>query len=716
MSVSDARVRRLLHEFRNRKERRSTQGTGARRRRRWLTTGLAVASSLAAVLALGLAPALAVHDTGAFELDGNATSSTTVAGDDWDHVCHQVLGSDCSTTSDTSAFGGATAVDWVSEPNLNSTIFTGGGSKDPQDISNWAWKDGAGGLPDKDNLLHSFAAEYSLPPSSSCPSNGAPACNLLYFGSDRFDNSGDAQQGFWFFQNSIGLGNNSVNGGTGFTGVHKAGDVLVISDFSNGGTTSTITVYAWDPTCKKTTGSTVGTCGDANLRIKGTSTNANCGTAPAADSFCGIVNPGTITMPWPFTDKSGTPANGALNGEFYEGGLNLSAIGLGDKCFASVASETRSSTSTTATLKDFILGQFGACGSSTTTQSSITGSTSIGTGSVSVSDSATVKVTGISTWNGTVQFSLRGPIGSALETSTDIGGPVAVSNTTPTVSSGSATVTAAGDYCWSAHFHSTTTGVPDSNDNGDNECFTVTPVTPTFPTTAGPDVVLGNPVTDSANLSGTSTQPGTPVINGPQGPAAGGTITFTLLKDDCSTLATGTGTNPQPVSVKGNGTYGPVSFTPDAIGTYHWVATYTPASGDPNNLGSTFNGDCLDTNETVVVNSVASSMTSAQSFIPNDSAMVSAPAGGQLNGTMHFAVFEGTDCSSTAIYTQDVPVSGPASGTTVHTTNTQVSTTAANISWQLTYTSNNPAQRSIPASCFEHSTLTISNDGTISSP
>jgi hypothetical protein len=82
---------------------------------------------------------------------------------------------------------------------------------------------------------------------------------------------------------------------------------------------------------------------------------------------------------------------------------------------------------------------------------------------------------------------------------------------------------------------------------------------------------------------------------------------------------------------------------------------------------------------------------------------------------MNFQVFENTDCSGTPIYTQDVPVTG-ASPQTVHTTNTTVSTTAANVSWQLTYTSNNPAQRSIPANCFEHSTLTIDNDGTVSSP
>jgi hypothetical protein len=679
-----------------------TIGNGGRR---WLFAGITSILVTAAMTLSFSAPAAAVHDTGAFELDGNAINGPT-PGDDWDNVCHQVLGTDCSTSSNTS---GATAVDWVSEPNLNTTIFTGGGSKDPQDVNQWAWKDGAGGLPDKDNLLHSFAARYSLAPSSTCPSSGA-TCEVLYFGSDRFDNSGDAQQGFWFFQNSIALGSNSVGGGTGFTGVHRTGDLLVISDFSNGGSTSTITVFSWDPTCKKAGG----TCGDANLRTLATSANANCASAAAGDTFCGIVN-GTngTTAPWPFTDKSGNSTY--LQGEFYEGGLNLSALGLGDRCFASVGSETRSSTSTTATLKDFVLGQFGRCGSSVTTQSSVTGSTSIGTGSVSVSDSATVTVSGIATWAGSMQFHLRGPIGSALEVSTNIGGPVAVSNSTPTVQSNTAAVTAAGDYCWSAHFTSTTTGVPDSDDDTTNECFTVTPVTPALPTTAGPDVVLGNPVTDTAALSGTSNQPGTPAINPTTaGAPAGGTITFTLLAANCTTLASGTGTNPQSVTVSGNGTYGPVSFTPDAVGTYHWKATYTPATGDPNNVGSTFNGDCSDTNEEVVVTSVASSMTSQQSFIPNDKATVTAPAGGNLAGSVKFEVFESSDCSGTAIYTQTVAVSG-ASPQTVSTTNTTVSTTAANVSWRLTYTSTNPAQQSISATCLEKTALTIDNGGTATS-
>src|SRR5438132_7502284 len=209
----------------------------AGRARRYLV-GPVLAALLTALLFPGAA--FAVHDTGAFELDGNATSSTS---DDWDKVCHQVMGSDCSTTSNTN---NAKAVAWTAEANPNSTIFTGGGSKDPIDIDQWAWKDGAGGLPDKDNLEHAFAARYSLPPSASCPSGGNPTCEVLFFGSDRFDNSGDAQQGFWFFQNPISLGGAKSGGGSSFNGVHRNGDILVISDFSNGGTTSTITIYKWN--------------------------------------------------------------------------------------------------------------------------------------------------------------------------------------------------------------------------------------------------------------------------------------------------------------------------------------------------------------------------------------------------------------------------------------------------------------------------------------
>src|SRR5438552_13658410 len=251
---------------------------------------------LVAVLVISLliqGNVLAVHDTGIFQLDGDASTSLNAAGtptalDDWDKVCYEqgvkpvAQGGDgltaaqattrCSISTPTS---GATAVSWTAEPNPNSSIFTGGGSKDPLDINQWAWKDGAGGLPDKDNLEHGFSVRYSAPPSVNCPAGTSPTCELIYFGSDRFDNSGDAQQGFWFFQNRITLGSNKIGGGTGFSGVHMNGDVLVISDFSNGGGVSTISVLTWDSACTAT-GKPFGYCADANLHLQETSDAANC--------------------------------------------------------------------------------------------------------------------------------------------------------------------------------------------------------------------------------------------------------------------------------------------------------------------------------------------------------------------------------------------------------------------------------------------------------
>ena len=67
---------------------------GSRRRRRFLIVPILFVAS-ASVLWIG--GAAAVHDTGSFELDGNATKNPAVVGDDWDNVCHQVQHSDCST-------------------------------------------------------------------------------------------------------------------------------------------------------------------------------------------------------------------------------------------------------------------------------------------------------------------------------------------------------------------------------------------------------------------------------------------------------------------------------------------------------------------------------------------------------------------------------------------------------------------------------------------
>jgi hypothetical protein len=448
----------------------------------------------------------------------------------------------------------------------------------------------------------------------------------------------------------------------------------------------------------------------------------------------------TLSAPQPLDDAV-SEAEYSADGFRGEAAVNLTAtiFGGSDEClsFANTIPSTVTGNSNTADYKDTILRNappISNCESTTeTTPKDGTGADipagglSIGTGVVAVKDSAEVDIQGgTATPAGSVAFFLckvDAP-GLCTEDGTSVGSTNLTGAAYPvTVVSPTAYVTSAGRYCWRGEFSGdSANGIPGSSDSALNECFTVNPVTPTLPTTAGPDVTLGTAVTDSADLDGTATQPDDPIINldGTAGPAAGGTIKFTLLKADCTTLATGSGTNPQSVDVSGDGTYGPVSFTPDSPGTYHWKAEYIPAAGDANNVGSTHNASCTDTDEDVVVNTVASSLSTAQRWVPNDSATVSAPAGsGNLAGNVSFALYPSSDCTGTAIYGPvNVAVSGaPQPGQTVSTSNTTaVTEPGGSFSWQVSYDSTNPAQQDIPASCHETSNLTIVNGGTISSP
>jgi hypothetical protein len=718
-------------------------------KRKLLTAG-AVAMLLSATMAWG-GIALASTPAGLFELEGNATSDSGAGKpDDWDRVCYEQAIKDGLTSADATTrctspdpTHGATAVAWTTDTHgaigplgactgSNCTIFTGGGSKDPIDINQWAWKDNVGGLPDKDNLLHGFAARYSIDSSAACPgknpdgtanTDGTAKCEMLFFGNDRFDNSGDAQQGFWFFQNKIGLGTNAVGGGNGFTSsggteFHRKGDLLLISDFSNGGSVSTITVFTWDPDCKatsKTPWTSGVSCGDANLRFQASSTAANCNPVdPAISGFCGIVNPADNTLaPWSFTDKTTTNStthlpNTYLQGELYEGGVNLSYLNLGGECFSSIASETRSSQSTTAVLKDFVLGSFGDCDSTFSTTASISAPTPIpANGLLTVSDSATLTVKGVSTWSGTVDFYLCGPAASAgtctSATGTKIGSTINVNQGTaglPTITSASTTVSSVGTYCWAGVFTSNTNGVPSKSDNTASECFSVTPLTPTIPTTASGTVVIGNPVSDSAALSGTAHAPGATVIGGSAGAAAGGTITFKLYGPSDTAVCTASNLvfTSSAIPVSGDGTYGSGNYTPTSAGTYRWIASYTGDS--PNTNGVT--GACGDSNESVVVNpktptivtnAVAGpvSLGSAISDTATIGNTANKPNGDPAGGTVTFKAYgpSATAVCTTAnlVFTSSaIPVSG--NGT--YGSGNYTPTSAGTYWWIATYTGDSP--------------------------
>ena len=360
-------------------------------------------------------------------------------------------------------------------------------------------------------------------------------------------------------------------------------------------------------------------------------------SATTPQVMCATVNNTTIESPWAYDGKNEPADDEIASGGFLEGGINLTDLGL-EGCFSSFMATTRSSPSLTADPKDFILGDFEACDTELTTTPKdgvggpLTADTdddnlveiSIGDGSVEVTDSAALNVKGTSTFSGTLAFYLCGPIATPTacsSTGVNIGAAAGVNpvTTNNTYSSAVATVTEVGRYCWYAFFDSGTDGVPDAFDGtiesadpaNTGECFEVMPVQPDLSTNATATVEVGNAISDTATLSGTTKQPGTnggttpevegslfPSINATDGADAGGNITFNLYStSDC----TGTPIYSTTRAVTGDGTYpkagqDPVSYTPSTAGTYKWVASY---DGSPNTLGDS--GACNDANETSIV-------------------------------------------------------------------------------------------------------------------
>ncbi|HWJ09761.1 MAG TPA: hypothetical protein VNS46_10320 [Nocardioides sp.] len=413
-----------------------------------------------------------------------------------------------------------------------------------------------------------------------------------------------------------------------------------------------------------------------------------------------------------------------------EAAVNITAEGLSDpgECvsFANVIPSTVTGNSDTADYKDTILQRLDPISNCeadlvTTPKDGAGnpipgGGLSIGTGVVAVKDSATLSLSGgASTPTGAISFELC-KVGDA-SSCTDVGSTSVAGGSYPrTVLSPVAYVTAAGDYCWSTSWPGDlSNGIPAASDSSAGECFTVNPVDPSLATTAGPDVVLGNGVSDTATLSGTATQPADPVINttGAAGAPAGGTITFTLhgpSGSGCGSLVHTTA----PVTVSGDGTYDTPDpqFEPGDVGVYHWVAEY---SGSPNTNGTDHNTACEDTDEDVTVEDVPSSLTTTQSWVPNDAATLSADEGGDLAGTVTFELFDNATCSGSPLWSEDVAVDGP-SGLTVGTSNAEAVDASGDFSWRVAYDSDNPAQRDIPSSCEEVSSLTIDNGTLQTSP
>jgi uncharacterized repeat protein (TIGR01451 family) len=222
-----------------------------------------------------------------------------------------------------------------------------------------------------------------------------------------------------------------------------------------------------------------------------------------------------------------------------------------------------------------------------------------------------------------------------------------------TATSAAFTPTAAGHYCWRAEYtpDQASNYLAASHTNTTTECFNVVKNETSIVTSANQTVSAGSAISDSATLSGATADAGGSIVFRAYGPA----------DDNCDGTPAFTSS---PVAVNGNGTYGPVSFTPATAGTYHWIATY---SGDAKNLGSA--GACGDAGENDTVTKVTPSIvTQASADVTfgdgiSDSISDTATVSGGLNptGTVTFNLYGPDDatCAGPAVFTSaDRPLSG----------------------------------------------------------
>src|SRR4051794_4949860 len=291
------------------------------RRMSWAGRILVLALAVLAVF-MGTGRASAVSQTGLFELEGDAFNDPALAGDDWSSVNLGLPGG---------YFSHVFVPYSVEGPAVDKTFFTGGGSKDTNDLSQWAWSTNDV-APDKDQLTNTYAASYV----------DADGHTIVNFGADRYDTSGDANVGFWFFQSPV-----SLNANGSFTGVHSEGDVFVVSAFTNGGTAPNIDVYNWH----------------AGGLVKLTGGQ----TCTPGNTACAYVNSGPIPVSWFYLDKDGDPGSTIPTSGFFEGGIDLNSLFSGGKipCFSNFLAETRSSQAPNAQLKDLAIGAVDSCGTIT---------------------------------------------------------------------------------------------------------------------------------------------------------------------------------------------------------------------------------------------------------------------------------------------------------------------------------------------------------------
>lgn len=585
---------------------------------------VAIAASAAGLLLgsamlAGATPSFAVHDTGRFELDGNIANSGD-ATFDWADLFNadgtrKVVPDPAAGPVLASAF----AVDTATP---DASYFATSDS-DLDAVSDWQC--GSKNNPqNKTDLQNAYAALLRIPADAKDNAGS----DVVYLGSERDSNDGDAYAGFWLLQDEQ-VGCTDGN----FTGHHRDGDLLIRSDYTNGGGAQTVQVYRW--TGDDATGSPVLVV-DGNL----------CG-GPDSDETCGIANSSAVSSPW-------APTTHDAN-EFVEVGLDLGNLpGGGQVCFSRFLAETRASQEITAQLKDFTLGSLDTCPAAPI-RTTASGNAALNAPGSAQTDSATLTAVGSRPVpTGTVAFYLCAPDevtdGQGCVTGgTKIGDDVTLTGgAAQSAVAGGDRTTALGTYCWRAEY------TPDADSagryrasthtNADSECFEIVHADPTITTTASVDG-------DRLGSLGITSTGDTATLAGYLGSVEGESVDFALYGPyaaDVTPDCTGDPafTSSAKLDGKGVATLPADSYTPTEPGTYVWVASY---AGNP--LNSPAAEACNNEDEKVTIRAgLVGIVKSADAD--------SVPAGTQIG--FDIVVSNSGDGTATDVTVHDELPAGPA--------------------------------------------------------
>jgi hypothetical protein len=501
------------------------------------------------VLALSAAASAQANLTGStFEGgDGNLVVSTT-GNTDWANAPSRVTGTDKFADKTDDAFGQGTK-----EDNAAVTIVDGSIP------------------PNKNDLTRFYTANETL---ATVGASGSTGDIMLYLAWERLVNIGNANLDFEINQAKTSGWTSSTTGP--LTINRTAGDLLVTYDFGGSGT-PTLGLNTWITSATGTTADCFASnalpCWGKHTDLNGTDSEGAVNTGPVAEPIAG----GNLTV-----------------GLFGEAAIDLTAAGVFQagtcKAFGSIFVKSRSSSSFTAELKDFISPQgidLANCSSSTVTTPKLAdGTTTVPTTGVAVGstvkDSAVVTASPASVIpTGSVAFSI---CTFALNTTTlcdgttNVGtsvGTTTISSTNTsnpvTVVSPGYTVTDVGRYCWRAVYSGDATkGIPTSSDSRASECFVANPVA----------------------ASGTTAQKWLPNDSGTISASAGGNLagsaTFTLYPSgDCTGTSVYSesvpvaGASPQTVSTSNTTVFATGS------GSYSWKLAYSSTNANQTGFAAT---------------------------------------------------------------------------------------------------------------------------------